>query len=83
MKGYDENKQLPKQKQTRRNRIVYKGIDTPLPNLRLRCIEGHAVEIGSCQRDYFRISLPQGSRLALRFPHLAKQVEGQPNVQST
>ena len=75
VKGYDENKQVPKYKQSRRKKFVFKGIDKPLPNLRLRCSEGHAVEIGSSHRDYYRINLPQGSRLALRFPHLAKKCE--------
>ena len=84
VKGYDENKTVPKlTKQIRKHKVVKKGLDTPLPSLRLRCNEGHAVEIGSSSRDYYRVSLPPGSRLALRFPHFAKQVMEQPNVNST
>ena len=83
VKGYDENKQVePKSKIIRRKKFVFKGIDKPLPCLRLRCNERHAVEIGSCKRDYFRISLPPGSRLALRFPHLVKKCEERSNADS-
>ena len=81
MKGCDEYVQKPKFKQSRTHKLVDKGIDKPLP--KLKCIEGNAFEVGSCTRDYYCISVPPGSRLALRLPHLAKQVEGQPNVQST
>ena len=81
MKGCDEYVQKPKFKQSRKNQFVNKGIDKPLP--KLKCIEGNAFEAGSCTRDYYSISLPPGSRLALRFPHLVKQVGGQPNVPST
>ena len=76
VKGYDENKQVePKTNIFRRKKFAFKGIDKPLPCLRMRCNEKHAVELGRCKRDYFRISLPPGSRLALRFPHLVKKCE--------
>ena len=72
---------MPIIKQSRKTKFVSKGVDKPLP--KLRCIEGNAIDIGSSRRDYYRISLPQGSRLALRFPHLVKRVGGQSNVPST
>ena len=81
VKGCDEYVQKPKSKQIRKTNLVNKGIDKPLPHM--RCFDGNAFEAGSSARDYYSINLPPGSRLAQRFPHLVKQVEGQPNVPST
>ena len=73
VKGSEGKELLPREKQKRRNQHVEKGVDKPLP--KLRRIEGNAIDDGSSTRDYFRISLPPGSTLALRFPHLVKNVE--------
>ena len=81
VKGSEDHVPQPSITQRRRTKFVKKGVDKPLP--KLRCIEGNVIDVGSSRRDDYRISLPQGSRLALRFPHLVKRVGGQSNVPST
>ena len=66
----------PIAKQVRKKKLIAKGIDKPIPKLRRMSFGHHVVDIGSQTRDYYRVNLPQGSKLALRFPHLSKQVGG-------
>ena len=72
--------QQPRGGQKRKSKVVEKGVDKPLP--KLRRIEGNAILDSSGTRDYYRASLPQGSKLALRFPHLVKKSEEQSNAYS-
>ena len=57
----------------RKTKWIEKGVDQPLPTNRR--IEENVMIDGRGSRDYYRVSLPLGSKLALRFPHHVKKCE--------
>ena len=72
-RGLADKEKPNKTGQKRKIKAVARGVDEPLP--KLRRIEGNAIADSSSKRNYYQVALPQGSKLALRFPHLVKQVE--------
>ena len=57
----------------RKTKWIEKGVHQPLP--RFRRIEENVMIDGRGSRDYYRVSLPPGTKLALRFPHHVKKCE--------
>ena len=80
MKSIEDVDKKPQLKHIRKVEIIAKGVDKPIPKLRRIGMPGTVVEGSSSKRDYYSINLPTGSKLAMRFPHLSKQVEGRCNA---